>query len=71
MKTQRTCAAAFKQCGRELEKLALQSVAHRRKFQLTGSQFSQFADHFLEIATDEELTAPQLLSWQRWITPLS
>jgi hypothetical protein len=59
METQRTCAAAFQQGAVELEKLALQSAAHRRKFQLAASQFSQFVTHFSEIATDSPLNTLQ------------
>jgi serine/threonine protein kinase len=50
-----SCSAHLQQCGTELEKLAVQTVAHRRKFQLTANQFAEFADHYATVATDETL----------------
>jgi hypothetical protein len=58
--TQRSAAAHIQQWASQLEKLALQISAHRRKFELSASQFSQFAEHYASVATDAALGAGEL-----------
>lgn len=58
------CAAEIERLLSELEKLALQTVAHRKKFQLAVSQLRKFTDHFQSIATEEEATPQQMDSYR-------
>jgi hypothetical protein len=49
----------MRQSSADLEKLSLQMVVRRRKFQLCASPFSRFALTFAEYATEEPLTEAQ------------
>ncbi|OHT13599.1 TKL family protein kinase [Tritrichomonas foetus] len=48
----------------ELLKLSLQAVAHRKKIQLSMTQFSRFLDSFRQIANDEKMSPVQLEAYQ-------
>lgn len=47
-----------------MKKSSQQAVAHRKKFQLVISQFSQFLEAFQENVTDEELESEQIEAYQ-------
>ena len=56
----KACAIDVQRLVRELEKLTLETVAHRKKFQLAGSQLRKFVDHFYSVAPDDLATAEQM-----------
>ena len=64
------CAAEIERLVSELEKLALQTVAHRKKFQLAVSQLRKFTDHFHSIATEETAKPEQMDAYRCLISLL-
>lgn len=51
-----------------MKKSSQQAVAHRKKFQLVISQFSQFLESFQKGATDEEMEPEQIEAYQNIIS---
>lgn len=54
------CSCEAQRLVRELEKLSLETIAHRKKFQLAVSQLRKFVDHFQSVATDTLATPEQM-----------